>query len=144
MYSIRKARKVGLFRDFVLAVFLAVVGYMLTAMPTAYAGGGYALVFDGVDDYVDAENIYEKLSQLTVEFWVWRPESTSEGGYLLSNSGRSSNVQPIIASKAGFRFLKRLAPVGNLQFRVYEAEHDAGTTMSIDTCPNEEWVHIVG
>ena len=39
MCSIRKARKVSLFRDFVLAVFLAVGGYMLTAMPAAYAGG---------------------------------------------------------------------------------------------------------
>ncbi len=59
MYSIRKAQKISLFRDFVLAVFLVFVGYMLTATPATYAGDGYALVFDGVDDYVDAENIQQ-------------------------------------------------------------------------------------
>jgi len=146
MYSIRKVRKVSLFKNFVLAMFLLVVCYMLTSMSAAYAAGGgsYALKFDGVDDYVDAKNIYQKLTQVTVEFWMWRPVSTIESGFILGNSFRCSNVQPIIASKEGFRFLKRLAPVGNLQFRVYEAEHDAGRTMSIDTCPIEEWAHIAG
>ncbi|MFQ6036135.1 MAG: LamG-like jellyroll fold domain-containing protein, partial [Sedimentisphaerales bacterium] len=145
MYSTRKARKVSLFRDFVLAVFLAFVGYMLTTTPAAYAGGGYALVFDGVDDYMDAENIYEKLSQLTVEFWMWRPESTSDAyRHILGNNQRHSFVKPITPSKEGFRFLKRLSPVGNLQFRVYEAEHNAGNVLSINTVVNEEWVHIAG
>ena len=102
MYSIRKAWKVSLFRDFVLAVFLAVVGYMLTAMPAAYAGGGYALVFDGVDDYVDAENIsqYQKLLQLTVEFWTWRTASEIHAEqFILGNSYYISYVQPITKNK---------------------------------------------
>jgi len=145
MYSIRKIRKVSLFRNLLLAVLLSVVCSLLTASPAAYAGGGYALEFDGVDDYVDAENIYKKLSQLTVEFWMKRPESTSDVfRHLLGNNNSHSYVQPISASKEGFRFLKRTANVGNLQFRVYEAEHSAGNYLSINTCPNNEWVHIAG
>jgi hypothetical protein len=117
------------------------------AMPAAHAGAGegHALVFDGVDDYMDAENIYEKLTQVTVEFWTWRTVSTiQDENFILGNSFYISYVQPITPNKAGFRFLKRLSPAGNIQFRVYEAEHDAGSLVTINTCPTEEWAHIVG
>ena len=46
-YSIRSVRKVSLFRDFVLAVFLSVACSVLTAIPVAYSGEGYALEFNG-------------------------------------------------------------------------------------------------
>ena len=71
MYSIRKARKVSLFRDFVLAVFLSVACSLLTSMPAAYAGEGYALEVGGgrtvtIDDEEDAL----RLSSYTYEFWM--------------------------------------------------------------------------
>ena len=76
MYSIRSARKVSLFKDFVLAVFLFVVCYLLAAMPVAYAGdnidgnpGRYALEFDGQDDYVQTP-ISDVPKDGTVEAWV--------------------------------------------------------------------------
>ncbi|MHC4541318.1 MAG: hypothetical protein ACYS74_16320, partial [Planctomycetota bacterium] len=46
-HSIRSARKVSLFRDFVLAVFLSVACSLLTAMPVAYGAEGYALEVGG-------------------------------------------------------------------------------------------------
>ena len=73
MYSIRKARKVSLFSDFMLGVFLAVMGSLLTAMPTAYAGDRYALAFDGVDDYVDIdtpEYMFQDEHVFTIELWA--------------------------------------------------------------------------
>jgi len=135
-YSIRSAGKVSLFRDFVLAVFLSVACSLLTAMPVAYGGGGYALEVGGgrtvtIDDDEDAL----RLSSYTYEFWMkdlegptgsWRNVFTKGSGN--SSYGRG----PLVA----------LRPSENgLHF-----DHSTGTGQStLDThegVPVNEWTHI--
>lgn len=85
MYSVSSARKVSFSKNFVLAVFLSVVCYLLAAPASswrktgagvAYAGdnivgnpGRYALEFDGQDDYVQTP-ISAVPKDGTVEAWV--------------------------------------------------------------------------
>jgi len=70
-YSIRKARKVSLFRDFVLAVFLSVACSLFTAMPAAYGAGGYALeVGGGRTVTIDDDKDVLRLGSYTYEFWM--------------------------------------------------------------------------
>jgi len=69
MYSFCSARKVNLFKDFMLAVFLSVVCHLLAAVPVAYAVDNYALAFDGTDDYVETP-ISDVPADGTVEAWV--------------------------------------------------------------------------
>jgi len=134
-YSIRSAGKVSLFRDFVLAVFLSFACSLLTAMPVAYGGGGYALeVGGGRTVTIDDEDAL-RLSSYTYEFWMkdlegptgsWRNVFTKGSGN--SDYGRG----PLIA----------LRPSENgLHF-----DHSTGTGQStLDThegIPVNEWVHI--
>ncbi len=135
-YSIRSAGKVSLFRDFVLAVFLSVACSLLTAMPVAYGGGGYALEVGGgrtvtINDDEDAL----RLGSYTYEFWMkdlegptgsWRNVFTKGTGN--SSMGRG----PLVA----------LRPSENgLHF-----DHSTGTGQStVDThegIPVNEWTHI--
>jgi len=69
-YSIRSARKVSLFRDFALAVFLSVACSLLTAMPVAYGGEGYALEVNGSTLTIDDDEDALRLSSYTYEFWM--------------------------------------------------------------------------
>jgi hypothetical protein len=69
-YSIRSARKVSLFRDFALAVYLSVACSLLTAMPVAYGGEGYALEVNGSTLTIDDDEDALRLSSYTYEFWM--------------------------------------------------------------------------
>ncbi|MHC4105953.1 MAG: LamG domain-containing protein, partial [Planctomycetota bacterium] len=69
-YSIRSARKVSLFRDFVLAVFLLVAYSLLTTMPAAYGADGFALEVNGSTLTIDDDEDALRLSSYTYEFWM--------------------------------------------------------------------------
>ncbi|MCP4256274.1 MAG: LamG domain-containing protein, partial [Planctomycetes bacterium] len=69
-YSIRSARKVSLFRDFALAVFLSVACSVLTSMPIAYGGEGFALEVNGSTLTIDDDEDVLRLSSYTYEFWM--------------------------------------------------------------------------
>ena len=69
-YSVRSAGKVSLFRDFVLAVFLSIACSVLTAIPAAYGGEGYALEFTGGTLTIDDDQDVLRLSTYTYEFWL--------------------------------------------------------------------------
>jgi hypothetical protein len=84
MYSIHPARKVALFRDLVLAVLLSVLCSLFTAIPTA--SGGYALEFDGVDDYVETP-ITDVPRDGTVEAWVNTTISDVRQAVISSHNG---------------------------------------------------------
>ncbi|MHC4680428.1 MAG: LamG-like jellyroll fold domain-containing protein, partial [Planctomycetota bacterium] len=135
-HSIRSARKVSLFRDFVLAVFLSFACSLLTAMPVAYGAEGYALEVGGgntvtIDDNKDAL----RLGSYTYEFWMkdlegptgsWRNVFTK--GTTNSSSGRG----PLLAlrpSENGVHF-----------------DHSTGSGQStLDThagIPVNGWTHI--
>jgi len=70
-YSIRSARKVSLFKNFVSPVFLSVACSLLTAMSVAYGGEGYALeVGGGRTVTINDDKDVLRLSSYTYEFWM--------------------------------------------------------------------------
>jgi len=68
MNSIFSANKTSLFRDCVLVVLIG-AGSLLMAMPVANAAAGYALEFDGADDYVETP-LSDVPANGAVEAWV--------------------------------------------------------------------------
>jgi hypothetical protein len=136
MYSIRKARKVSLFRDLVLAVFLSVVGYMLMAMPAAYAGGGYALeVGGGGTVTIDDDKDVLRLGSYTYEFWMkdlqgpigsWRNVFYKGAGNSSWGRGPLLSLRP---NEPGLHF-----------------DHSTGTGQSTvntyEGIPVNEWIHV--
>ncbi len=94
---------------------------------------GSALEFD-VDSYLEAENLYNELEELTVSFWIWQPESTRDQfSYMLGNTRRG----------AGFRFWKRFGDrARNIDFRIHDGEEE--TILNRNVLPLEEWVHVAG
>jgi len=134
-YSIRSARKVSLFRDFVLAVFLSVACSLLTAMPVAYGGEGYALEVNGGTITIDDDEDALRLSSYTYEFWMKDLEGPTGSwrNVFCKGPGNSSEGRgPLLAlrpSENGVHF-----------------DHSTGTGQStLDThegIPLNEWTHI--
>ena len=134
-YSIRSARKVSLFRDFVLAVFLLVACSLLTAMPVAYGGEGYALEVNGGTVTIDDDEDALRLSSYTYEFWMKDLEGPT-------GSWRNVFCKGPGDSAAGRGPLLALRPdEPGVHF-----DHSTGTGQStIDThegIPVNEWTHI--
>jgi len=134
-YSIRSARKVSLFRDFVLAVFLLVACSLLTAMPVAYGGGGYALEVNGGSVTIDDDEDALRLSSYTYEFWMKDLEGPT-------GSWRNVFCKGPGNSSAGRGPLLALRPSENgVHF-----DHSTGIGQStLDThegIPVNEWTHI--
>ena len=136
MYSIRKARKVSLFRDFVLAVFLSVVCSLLTATPAAYAGGGYALeVGGGRTVTINDDKDVLRLGSYTYEFWMKDLDGPigSWRNIFYKGSGNSSwGRGPLLAlrpNESGLHF-----------------DHSTGTGQSTlnthEGIPVDEWIHV--
>jgi hypothetical protein len=133
-YSIRPVRKVSLFRDFALAAFLLVACSVLTAMPVAYGGEGYALEFGGtltIDDDEDAL----RLSSYTYELWLKDLEGPT-------GSWRNVFCKGPGDSAAGRGPLLALRPSENGM----HYDHSTGTGQStLDThegVPVNEWTHV--
>ncbi len=134
-YSIRSARKVSLFRDFVLAVFLSFACSLLTAMPVAYGGGGYALEVNGGSVTIDDDEDALRLGSYTYEFWMKDLEGPT-------GSWRNVFCKGPGNSSAGRGPLLALRPSENgVHF-----DHSTGTGQStLDThegIPVNEWTHI--
>jgi len=134
-YSIRSARKVSLFRDFVLAVFLSVACSLLTAMPVAYGEEGYALEVNGGTVTIDDDEDALRLSSYTYEFWMkdlegptgsWRNVFCKGPGDTAAGRGPLVALRP---DEPGLHF-----------------SHSTGTSQeTIDThegVPVNEWTHI--
>jgi hypothetical protein len=64
------ARKVSLFRDFILAVLLLVASSVLTVMPAAYGEDAYALEVNGSSLTIDDDEDVLRLGTYTYEFWM--------------------------------------------------------------------------
>ncbi|MHC4174805.1 MAG: LamG-like jellyroll fold domain-containing protein [Planctomycetota bacterium] len=135
-YSIRSARKVSLFRDFVLAVFLSVVCSLLTATPAAYAVGGYALeVGGGRTVTINDDKDVLRLGSYTYELWMKDldgPTGSWRNVFYKGSTNSSAGRGPLLAlrpSENGVHF-----------------DHSTGTGQStLDThegIPVNEWTHI--
>ncbi len=97
---------------------------------------GGALEFSG-GNYLEADNIFDNLEELTVSFWIYQPSSDERGMLILGNS-RDHGL-----GSAGFKFLKRHgSPAGHLEFRVGDGE--AGRIAATDSLPVDEWAHVAG
>lgn len=97
---------------------------------------GGALEFSG-DDYLESDNVFDNLEELTVSFWIYQPASDERGMLVLGNS-RDHGL-----GSAGFKFLKRDgSPAGNLEFRVSDGE--AGRIARTNSLPVDEWAHVAG
>lgn len=95
-----------------------------------------ALEFEG-EGYLELENQYNDMPELTVSFWIWQPDSEEEGRHIVGNS-RGHGL-----GEAGFKFLKRLGPrAGNMQFRVSDGE--TGVLANTYDLPLEDWAHVAG
>jgi len=134
-YSIRSARKVSLFRDFVLAVFLLVACSLLTAMPVAYGGEGYALEVNGGTVTIDDDEDALRLSSYTYELWMkdlegptgsWRNIFCKGPGDTAAGRGPLLALRP---DEPGLHY-----------------DHSTGTGQStintLEGIPLNEWIHI--
>ena len=134
-YSIRPARKVSLFRDFVLAVFLLVACSVLTAMPVAYGEEGYALEFKGGTLTINDDEDALRLSSYTYEFWMkdlegptgsWRNIFCKGPGDTAAGRGPLLALRP---DEPGLHY-----------------DHSTGTGQStintLEGIPLNEWTHI--
>ncbi|MFQ6036865.1 MAG: hypothetical protein ACE5NM_13580, partial [Sedimentisphaerales bacterium] len=100
MYSIHSERKASLFRDSVLVVFLSVACYLFTAMPTAYAGSGYALeVGGGRTVTINDDKDVLRLGSYTYEFWLKDLEGPTGSWRNIFYKGSTSITQrgPLLA-----------------------------------------------
>ncbi len=134
-YSIRSARKLSLFRDFVLAVFLLVACSLLMAMPVAYGGGGYALEVNGGTVTIDDDKDALRLGSYTYEFWMKDLEGPT-------GSWRNIFCKGPGDTSAGRGPLLALRPDDSgLHF-----DHSTGTGQSAinsyEGIPVNEWIHI--
>jgi len=128
------AGKVSFFRNFVLAVFLLIACYLLTAMPVAY-GDGYALEFTGGVLTINDDQDALRLSSYTYEFWLkdlegptgsWRNVFCKGPGDTAAGRGPLLALRP---NEPGLHF-----------------DHSTGTGQStvntMEGIPLNEWIHI--
>jgi hypothetical protein len=123
MNSIFSASKTNLFRDCVLVVLIW-AGSLLTAMPIANAADGYALEFDGTDDYVETP-LSDVPANGTVEAWVKSSSEarqavfSSHGGdqefrlHLNYQPGRGGSSPGILGLNVRYRTLSGYTDIGS-------------------------------
>ncbi len=99
---------------------------------------GKALGFYG-ENYLEAENRYNGMTELTVSFWIWQPQKEDDqSSYILGNS-----MGGAIVRDPGFRFWKRFGGrARNIDFRISDGQE--GKILNRDLLPTEEWVHVAG
>jgi hypothetical protein len=135
-YSIRSARKVSLFKNFVWPVFLSVACSLLTAMSVAYGGEGYALeVGGGRTVTIDDDKDVLRLSSYTYEFWMkdlQGPTGSWRNVFYKGSTNSSWGRGPLLAlrpNESGLHF-----------------DHSTGTGQSTvntyEGIPVNEWVHV--
>ena len=86
MYSVRPGKKMSLFKNPLLAVFLAVASSVLVAVSGVHAADAYALKFDGTDDRVDVGTALVS-SDITMSAWI-KPNTpwVNDARVIISNS----------------------------------------------------------
>ncbi|EMR74269.1 protein of unknown function (DUF2341), partial [Thermoplasmatales archaeon SCGC AB-539-N05] len=114
--------------------------------PTQNTSGkiGNAQEFTGgatyTDDYIEATNYYDSMTDLTCSFWLHRPDNElAEYNILGNRQGHSTG-------NSGFSFLKRTSGAGNeetMQFRVGNVSGTVDIMIATD-CPTEEWAYVTG
>ncbi len=95
-----------------------------------------ALEFDGETYFAESDDRYNRLTELTVSFWIWQPESGEQALHILGNNARYAPAHP------GFNFLKKGSEHGNIVFRVCDGENQQSA--ETDSLPTEEWAHVAG
>ncbi len=88
--------------------------------------------------YLETENLYNNMPELTVSFFIWQPAIEEAAMHILGNNRSHAVGSP------GFRFLKRRPDRGdgNIQFRV--SDGSTQRIVSTDNLPTEEWAHVAG
>jgi len=134
-YSIRSARKVSLFRDFVLAVFLPVACSLLTAMPVAYGEEGYALEVNGGAVTIDDDEDALRLSSYTYEFWMkdlQGPTGSWRNVFCKGPGDTAAGRGPLLALRPDDPGLHFSHSTGT----------DQETANTLEGIPVNEWTHI--
>ncbi len=99
--------------------------------------GGSALEFDGVGDYVEAEDNYKNMQELTVAFWYWNSGDVSvHRNYILGNKNNHVHSSP------GFGFIQGYDIPSRIEWRI--ADENGGNLIRSDNLPVDEWAFVVG
>lgn len=106
---------------------------LLLAASSVFAqNGGYALEFDGVDDYVSVpDNASLDFTEFTIEMWIYK---NSYGDYKLIGQNNSNNHE------RGFVFGINNTDVFSIE--VWSSAAIFTIATSIAAIPNNEWVHL--
>jgi len=113
--------------------FLWVFAFVLLSAATALAGnGGYALRFDGVDDYVSVpDDVSLDFTEFTIEMWIYK---LSSNNYKLIGQNNSNNHE------RGFVF--GIDNSDEFHIEVWSSAVTFTSVTSTETIPNNEWVHL--
>ena len=107
----------------------------LTYGPTFDSGNGGSIVFDGSDDYVDANFNTSGVNQMTLDVWVYLDDDPSDGtviGKWIAQGTRSFLIWWDIGVTPNFRFITQ-----NTSFQ------NTITSESDSNANNNAWNHVV-
>jgi len=138
-------------------IFLFTLGIFLLQTPSAFAGyqhnirgealtiGGayegneYSLEFDGSSNYMEANDEYKNMDELTVSFWYWNSGNISSyRNFILGNSHLHAIGNP------GFRFIQGYDNPNRIQWRIEDNNGNWVALLSSNDLPLEEWVLVTG
>lgn len=113
--------------------FGLVVVMSLFAISFAHAQAGSALVFDGIDDYVNVNTTFPGLTELTIEAWIY---PTAGGVRWIASNGRDITDAP---ADGGFNFFYIGA---NLHGMIFRDDNNAIVEASGGTLVLNQWQHV--
>jgi len=135
-YSIRSAGKASWFRDFVLVRFLWVAGFLLAAMPAAYAGDMYALeVGVGMTVTIDDDDDVLRLGNYTYELWLKDLEGPTGSWRRVFHKG----LNDVNTGRGPLLSLRPDDPGLHFAHSTGSAQQTVNVTEGV---PLDEWLHI--